>query len=61
MAETTLLEADYRGSEAGKDAFLNIIGAGMYPSLYLEKWISDGCVCEPFLVVAVVKNEYSYQ
>ncbi|XP_026753890.2 uncharacterized protein LOC113514098 [Galleria mellonella] len=29
LVETTLLEADYRAKEAGKDAFVNIIGAGL--------------------------------
>ncbi|XP_059045958.1 uncharacterized protein LOC131841650 [Achroia grisella] len=29
LVETTLLEAEYRASEAGKDAFVNIIGAGL--------------------------------
>ncbi|XP_053620228.1 uncharacterized protein LOC128680819 [Plodia interpunctella] len=29
LAETTLLEADYRAKETGRDAFLNVIGAGL--------------------------------
>jgi hypothetical protein len=30
LAETVLLEADHRAKEAGRDAFLNIIGCGKY-------------------------------
>lgn len=30
IAETTLIEAEHRARECGKNAFVNVVGCGMY-------------------------------